>query len=364
MVGQSGGQQRRFSGASDNDRLIAITEDGSRLAVVPASSLSLFQVIEQNGESHSSSAYLDYSGDTDVDRRYQSAPLVSLSWSGPEILRLEKHISPDLSRFEFYRVTPSGAISRISRPSIGSACEINPANTSEVACVRGGSLELNGVAVVRANALDHGSTAAELDLPMGDLVPTNVGGVAFSVRFRGMSNGLPTLEVVFADGASSRQAVPLEGYFSIRLGDQAIAFVPTEVSSANAHILVKIVPGDDELLAPIVIWQGNRERVLLFQNLGNASMMAAQRSSSSSTWSVSPSLVVSEGARINSAQFLADSSLMLSEDSGASTVGVSINDAPLQVVLGQAASFPHTVNVDQNGSTVSVAPMQWICRNQ
>lgn len=272
LVSSTGKVLTQFTSDATAKDYAVIAPDGGRVAyAVRNNHENTYQVIDSDGQQ---GAFPVYSVQSKAAKNYDAmGPLMGLWWSSNDVLRLEKHISPTASRFEFHRINGdlTGSAPMIGKPAYGDGCALER-NGGRTACVRGGDVTINGEQVFHVSEFAGKMPMASFTLTKGNTTTTS-GNPSFRVTVVGFYKNSVGINVLLPNGNGGKTYLSGSNDF-LRLWwkGQSYGFSAILVNKSKGLVRINVVKGNDVYhktgFSPAVVWQPRGPGLLLVRQAG------------------------------------------------------------------------------------------------
>lgn len=271
----------------------AISDDGSRIAGVARDSSNSLVIFD--GALHQYSVDLSLPDDTEEDREYGHGAVIRLDWAGNSVLKIEKHISPTTSRFEFYRVDAS-SITRIAR-GLGEDCAIG-SQTNRLACTDGDTIFVDDAPVLQQTGFENAQSVTSMEMRAG-AVPVPIDALpGASLQLDAVGDGYASIRVIFEGNGDSVKRVTTGKFMPLLGGDEKLGLF---LESTSADGVASIGLKKSTVSGPpfkSIAWRANERALLVVGSADIGSTIGVLQQSPSGAWGdlVSVPLAGSESA--------------------------------------------------------------------
>lgn len=311
-------------------------------------------------------------------------PLMGLYWSSNHVLRLEKHVSPTDSRFEFHRVNNdlTGTARMIGSAAYGDNCAMRH-QAGRVACVRGGVVTINGKRVFHVSEFAGKTPMASFTLTKGNSTTTS-GNPSFKVKVIGFYKNSVGIKVLLPNGnggetylSGSKDVMPLWW------NGQRYGFFATVINKATGLVRINVIKGNDVYhkagFSPAVAWQQHGSGLLLLRQSGSGAMLDLIQPRENSQhghkgrgknheWSLVATALIDVTDSVKNMRFITDSMLLLqTSEGGFRELPVRIHNGSSNkgrptLTIGTVKPLPTIISVMANDRAARAPVLDWSCK--
>lgn len=395
LVSPTGQTLVKFTSDGTQKEFAVISPDGTKVAYSLLNSTDdTYQVVDKYGRQGAFSAVVSPPDHKSSGAENEGAlgPLLNLSWSTNSVLRLEKHISPSTSRFEFQHIpedlTPPA---HEEDAAFDENCVLNH-DSGAIACIEReghvlvGSGGLNESTIFSASGFDGVAPQESLTLTTGTST-TTTSTPNFKVAVKNIDKNGILLSVTSPDGASKEELIDNGSYLPVTYWDSnnnidLYGFFATVVNAKAGAVQIEVVKSNSGqyVFDPALTWLPDGQGLLLIRRTtsqsvlyliqpGRGDVSGHPASGRGPQWHLAAQTIVSLPGQVRSVRFLTPSLLLL--DTG-NLHGPQFSELPIHLANGQdngkpslkvgtAQPLPSTIVVTINGQNTQAPVLGWSC---
>lgn len=344
---------------------VALSPSGSRIAFIPRSAPDTFVVMDNKGRSLNFPADRPAPNSTrnshDDPSFTSMAQLIGISWGSDGVIRLEKNLWKNASRFEFYRFAGrSNHLIQVARPDWGTTCVTSPVG-GRVACLDENFIKVDGRTVFSADRSAASHLAGSITLGVGEsaFIP---GTSNLSVQVLSVSTQA-ALRVTFPTGYWSEEYVPVGVAMDVDAdsGKTNLELVPSALDPASGKVTLNVfsTPSSSVGFVGGLMWLMDHGGIVTIRNnLGGPELILLASNAPNGL-----RVVASEHVDI------ADAPIFLSQVSAKELYYQSATQSglvPLKITssgvqFGKPLVFPQRATLKLGGLTLHLPALTWSC---
>jgi hypothetical protein len=203
-------------------------------------------------------AFEQFSGITPTDG--YPAAYVGIGWASNNEIRLERHVSPYVDWYDFYKFSERTGSVAFESKWLGETC-VRANKDSRVACLRDGTVFVNGESVYSESPFDGITPLEVITATTGTTVQTQV-APPFRLLISSIDDGV-TLTVTLPDGTWSTMRIDNNGFDSISYAGEDYSFLPQVIDVTQRTVQVSIVKGLSDFRLSALTWVPNDDGLIL-----------------------------------------------------------------------------------------------------
>lgn len=390
LVTSSGKTITQFTSDGAAKGYVAISPNGSKVVyTTQGSSETTYEVVDTYGRQGSYRLYspqIDHNSSASGDYGAKGA-LMGLSWSSNDVIRLEKHVSPTASRFEFHRINKdlTGTAPLVGSAGSGDSCSL-ARNGDRLACVQEGEdgaegdIVVDGKGIFSESKFKGVSPLVSYSLAKGESINTP-GNPSFKVQVLGFHKKSVGLKITLSNGLWEKMYVPKGLPLTVPGVQEDYAFFAT-ITNANSGLVrveeVKIPASESTIFDPAIAWQPHGPGLLLIRRAGNQATLnliqprengehSHRGRGRGHEWSLVAKTPIDMPNTVQMMRFITPSMLLLQTENGQfdevfiHIANGSENGRPAMTVRGPKP-MPATIAVTRNGKTTQATVLGWSCK--